>query len=77
MANPDLAAPRDNGFSMEFAHFRHLLIDSGIKNVRFFGKPFPEVYDLVEYSLPGIPAHNIVTCGDTLHADILGALMCG
>ena len=55
VANPDLAAPRDNGFSMEPAHFRHLLVDSGIKNVRFFGKPFPEVCDLVEYSYLGYP----------------------
>ena len=77
MANPDLAALRDNGFSMELAHFRHLLVDSGIKNVRFLSKPFPEVYDLVEYSLPGIPTHKIVICGNTLHTDILGALMRG
>ena len=77
VANPDLVAPRDTGFSIEPGHFGHLLIDSGIKNVRFFGKPFPEVYDLVEYSLPGIPAHKIVMCGDTLHTDILGAEMRG
>ena len=33
VANPDLAAPRDNGFSMVPGHFGHLLIDSGIKNL--------------------------------------------
>ena len=77
VANPDLVAPRDNGFSMEPGYFGHLLADSGIKNVRFFGKPFPEVYDLVESSLPGIPAHKIVMCGDTLHTDILGAVTRG
>jgi HAD superfamily hydrolase (TIGR01450 family) len=73
VANPDLVAPRDNGFSIESGHFGHLLADCGIKNVRFFGKPFPEVYDLVEASLPGISAHKIAMCGDTLHTDILGA----
>ena len=77
VANPDLAAPRDYGFSMEPGHFGHLLADSGIKNVRFFGKPFPEVYELVESSLPGIPPHKIVMCGDTLHTDILGAVTRG
>lgn len=73
VANPDLVAPRDNGFSIEPGHFGHLLADCGLKNVRFFGKPFPEVYDLVEASLPRIPAHKIAMCGDTLHTDILGA----
>ena len=73
IANADLVAPRDNGFSIEPGHFGHLLVDRGLRNVRFFGKPFPEVYDLVEHSLPDIPAHQIVMCGDTLHTDILGA----
>ena len=73
VANPDLVAPRDNGFSIEPGHFGHLLADCGLKNIRFFGKPFPEVYDLVEASLPSIPSHKIVMCGDTLHTDILGA----
>ncbi|MDG2474161.1 MAG: HAD hydrolase-like protein [Paracoccaceae bacterium] len=73
IANPDLVAPRDNGFSIEPGHFGHLLVDTGVTNVRFFGKPFPEVYNLVEASLPGIPNNKIVMCGDTLHTDILGA----
>ncbi len=41
--------------------------------VRFFGKPFPEVYDLIEASLPTGDSDRIVMCGDTLHTDILGA----
>lgn len=36
-------------------------------------KPFPEVYRLVEDTLPGVPAARIAMCGDTLHTDIMGA----
>jgi len=73
IGNADLAAPRDDGFSVEPGHFGHLIADLFPDNVRFFGKPFPEVYDLVEATLPGIPACRIAMCGDTLHTDILGA----
>lgn len=73
IANADLVAPRDDGFSLEPGHFGHLLVDRGMRQVRFFGKPFGEVYDLVEHSLPDTPRDRIVMCGDTLHTDILGA----
>ncbi|WP_299843468.1 HAD hydrolase-like protein [uncultured Roseovarius sp.] len=73
IANADLVAPRDNGFSLEPGHFGHLLVDQGFAHVRFFGKPYPEVYNLVERSLPDTPARKIIMCGDTLHTDILGA----
>ena len=73
VANPDLVAPRDDGFSLEPGHYGHLLIDAGINSVRFFGKPFPEVYELIEASLPDIAPETIAMCGDTLHTDIVGA----
>ena len=73
VANADLAAPRDDGFSLEPGFFGHQLVDKGAAQVRFFGKPFPEVYGLVEASLPDTPKEQIVMCGDTLHTDILGA----
>ncbi|MFX0546207.1 HAD-IIA family hydrolase [Roseovarius sp. S1116L3] len=73
IANADLVAPRDDGFSLEPGHYGHLLLDGGAGQVRFFGKPFPEVYDLVEATLTGTPPGRIVMCGDTLHTDILGA----
>jgi HAD superfamily hydrolase (TIGR01450 family) len=73
IANADLAAPRDDGFSHEPGYFGHDLIDGGAGAVRFFGKPFAEVYDLTEASLPGIASNRIVMCGDTLHTDIMGA----
>ncbi|MEP5950490.1 MAG: HAD hydrolase-like protein [Lentilitoribacter sp.] len=73
IGNADLAAPRDNGFSVEPGYFGHLIADLHPEFVQFFGKPFPEVYDLVEASLPGIQPDRIAMCGDTLHTDILGA----
>lgn len=73
IGNADLAAPRDDGFSVEPGHYGHLIADSFPDHVRFFGKPFPEVYDLIEATLPDVPAERIAMCGDTLHTDILGA----
>lgn len=73
IGNADLAAPRDDGFSIEPGHYGHLIADKFPYHVRFFGKPFPEVYDLIEASLPDVPADRIAMCGDTLHTDILGA----
>jgi len=73
IGNADLAAPRDGGFSVEPGHWGHLIADMFPDHVRFSGKPFPEVYDLVETSLSNIPVNRIAMCGDTLHTDILGA----
>jgi len=73
IGNADLAAPRDDGFSVEPGYYGHLIADQFPEYVRFFGKPFPEVYDLIEASLPDTPANRIAMCGDTLHTDILGA----
>jgi ribonucleotide monophosphatase NagD (HAD superfamily) len=73
IANADVAAPRESGFSLEPGHFGHLLADRGIEDIRFFGKPFPQVFEMVEASLAGVEPTRIVMCGDTLHTDILGA----
>ena len=73
IGNADLAAPRDDGFSVEPGYFGHQIADQCPGYVQFFGKPFPEVYDLVEASLPTLASDRIAMCGDTLHTDILGA----
>lgn len=73
IANADLVAPRGTGFSLEPGHFGHLVADRHPDHVRFFGKPFPEVFQLVEKTLPGIAPAKIAMCGDTLHTDIMGA----
>lgn len=73
IGNADLAAPRDDGFSVEPGHFGHQIADLFPNLVHFFGKPFPEVYDLIEATLPSYNTSRIAMCGDTLHTDILGA----
>jgi HAD superfamily hydrolase (TIGR01450 family) len=77
IANADIAAPRGLEFSLEPGQFGHSLVDLGLPDVRFFGKPFPEVFDMVNESLAGIDPKRIVMCGDTLHTDILGAMAYG
>lgn len=77
VANADLAAPRENEFSLEPGHYGHLIADHGLEDIRFYGKPFPEVYEMVEASLPGVAPDRIVMCGDTLHTDIIGAVARG
>ena len=73
IANADLAAPRERGFTLEPGHFGQLLVEQTCCNIRFFGKPFSEVYALAESSLEGISADRIIMIGDTLHTDILGS----
>ncbi len=73
IGNADLAAPRDDGFSVEPGHYGHQIADQFPGLVHFFGKPFPEVYDLIEASLTSLRPDRIAMCGDTLHTDILGA----
>jgi HAD superfamily hydrolase (TIGR01450 family) len=77
VANADLAAPREQGFTLEPGHFGHRLEDAFPGCVRFFGKPFEAVYHLVQRSLPDVPRDRIAMCGDTLHTDIVGAAAFG
>lgn len=70
IGNADLVAPRETGLSLEPGYFAQTL-PAG--DIRMFGKPFTDVYDLTRATLPGIPADRIAMCGDTLHTDILGA----
>lgn len=73
IANADVSAPRDHGFSLEPGYFGHALADHGLPDIKFFGKPFPEVFQIVEETLEAVPPKRTVMCGDTLHTDILGA----
>ncbi|MBO6773939.1 MAG: HAD hydrolase-like protein [Marinibacterium sp.] len=68
-----MAATRDHGFSLEPDHFCHLLADRGLTQISFYGKPYPEVFQIVGDTLNGIRRDRIAMCGDTLHTDILGA----
>jgi HAD superfamily hydrolase (TIGR01450 family) len=77
IANADLAAPREHGFTREPGYYGHLVADIVPGAVQFFGKPYPDVYEIVEDTLPGIERNRVAMCGDTLHTDILGAAAFG
>ncbi|WFE74950.1 HAD-IIA family hydrolase [Roseinatronobacter sp. S2] len=73
VANADLVAPREGGFSLEPGYYAHLLADANLGQLTYFGKPYPQVHQMIEATLPDTPPHRIIMCGDTLHTDILGA----
>ncbi len=73
IANADLVAPRENGFTLEPGFYGHDLMDLGASKVEFFGKPYSAVYKLLTKSLSEIPGDKIAMFGDSLHTDILGA----
>ncbi|MEM7168588.1 MAG: HAD-IIA family hydrolase [Pseudomonadota bacterium] len=77
IANADLVAPREGRFSLEPGFFGQRISDHIDTEVLYFGKPFPDVYKMVEESLPGIDPNRVAICGDTLHTDILGGLAAG
>lgn len=73
IGNADIIAPREQGLSTEPGYFGYRLVELGLGNVSFHGKPFPSVYDLVRRRHPAI-AHGarVVMIGDTLHTDVVG-----
>jgi len=73
IANADLVAPRGDHLSLEPGFYGHSFVDQGHADTRFFGKPYPDIYDHVSRTLPGIRPDRIVMCGDSPHTDILGA----
>ncbi|MEP5623810.1 MAG: HAD hydrolase-like protein, partial [Hyphomicrobiales bacterium] len=78
VANPDIVAPRDNGFSSEPGQFAHRLADKTGVSLLFFGKPFANIYDLVFARLGSdVDRSRVVMVGDSLHTDILGAQTAG
>lgn len=74
VANPDLVAPREDGFSLEPGHYAHALHDRSGHAADYFGKPFANAFDAVKARLEasGIKAERTAMVGDTLHTDILG-----
>ena len=78
VGNPDLVAPREAGLTREPGWFAHRLSDASSISPRFFGKPFPEIFELAmqRYALQIEPA-RVLMVGDTLHTDILGGAQAG
>lgn len=82
VGNPDVVAPREQGFSIEPGEFAHALADElGIEPV-FFGKPHANAFDEVQrrlalLGLPGADPRRVAMVGDSLHTDILGGAAAG
>lgn len=78
VANPDIVAPREHGFSLEPGFFAHRLADAtGIAPV-FFGKPFGNIFQQALALLPPeTPKDRVLMVGDSPHTDILGANAAG
>ncbi|MDU8910470.1 HAD-IIA family hydrolase [Aestuariicoccus sp. MJ-SS9] len=77
VANPDIVAPRETGFSAEPGHFAHRLADRLGLAPAFYGKPFANIYDLVFARLGPVDKARVLMVGDSLHTDILGAQAAG
>ncbi|WP_294607789.1 HAD-IIA family hydrolase [Roseovarius sp.] len=77
IANADLVAPRDHGFSTEPGFYGHRIADLTVAEVVFFGKPFAAVHAMAGRSLGGVDPRRIAMVGDTLHTDILGGAAAG
>lgn len=73
VGNPDIVAPRENGFSKEPGLFAHRLADRTGVVPQFFGKPFGNIYDIAFQRLGHVDKSRILMVGDSLHTDVLGA----
>ena len=77
VGNPDIVAPRENGFSTEPGSFAHRLADETGVSPRFFGKPFGNIFDLVFAQLGRFDPDRTIMVGDSLQTDILGGQAAG
>ena len=77
VGNPDIVAPREDGFSTEPGRYAHRLADATGIAPRFFGKPFGNIFDLVFAQFGKFDPDRTVMVGDSLHTDILGGQAAG
>ncbi len=77
IANPDIIAPRENGFTTEPGYYAHRVAQQTEAKLEFFGKPFPSIYELAFDLLEAPDRSRIVMVGDSLHTDVLGAQNAG
>lgn len=77
VGNPDIVAPRENGFSTEPGHYAHRLADRTGVAPEFFGKPFTNIFNLAISRLGTFEKRRVLMVGDSLHTDILGARTAG
>lgn len=77
VGNPDLVAPRESGLSKEPGHYAHRLIEAADVELRFFGKPFANIFEHALARFPDVAKDRILMVGDTLQTDILGGAAAG
>jgi HAD superfamily hydrolase (TIGR01450 family) len=78
VANPDVVAPREGGFTLEPGHFAHEIATATDVVPEFFGKPYANAFAAARVSLgDDIPPARIAMVGDTLHTDVLGGRAAG
>lgn len=78
VGNPDLAAPREHGFSAEPGYFGTALMQAGLCQPLGFGKPYRSVFELALQRLgPQVARERVLMVGDTLHTDVLGGRHAG
>lgn len=78
LANPDLAAPREYGFSVEPGQFAQRLRAHANCRPLAFGKPYSTIFDIaIDRVSPNISKERILMVGDTLHTDVLGGCRAG
>ena len=77
VGNPDLIAPRENGFTLEPGYYAHDVADKTQITPQFFGKPFGHVFRQVKVQHDDLVPLRTLMIGDTLHTDILGGHAAG
>ncbi len=78
LGNPDLAAPREHGLSLEPGYSGLGLQQQGLCVPIGFGKPYPAIFELALQRLgAAVPRERVLMVGDTLHTDILGGSHAG
>ncbi|WP_209424983.1 TIGR01459 family HAD-type hydrolase [Pararhodobacter sp. SW119] len=76
VANPDVIAPREGGFSLEPGHYAADLPGT----VEYYGKPHAAAFEAAVDRIAAravIPRERIAMVGDTLHTDVLGGRAAG
>ena len=78
VSNPDIVAPHLNKFTIEPAFYAFHLINEGVNLPIWFGKPFPQIFEMALERVETITGRNVNLSrvgmvGDTLHTDVLGA----
>lgn len=78
LANPDMAAPNDDGGVHAVSGFTAAeLVDRFGVAVYGVGKPFPFIFEMARQRFPGVAPQRFLMVGDTLDTDILGAAAAG